>query len=43
MTAPEKELVLIDGAGHFAFMTHGRQFLAALVDKVRPVALRRGA
>lgn len=40
--APYKKLVLIDG-GHFAFMTHGRQFLRALVQKVRPVAVRRGA
>jgi hypothetical protein len=40
--APIKELVLIDG-GHFAFMTHGGQFLDALVRKVRSVAIARGA
>ncbi|MHB8527289.1 MAG: alpha/beta fold hydrolase [Candidatus Acidiferrales bacterium] len=40
--APIKELVLIDG-GHFAFMTDGKQLLDALVRKVRPVAIRRGA
>lgn len=39
--APMKKLVLIDG-GHFAFMTHGKQFLEALVQKVRPVAVSRG-
>lgn len=40
--APVKEMILIDG-GHFAFMTHGAQFLDALVNKVRPVAISRGA
>lgn len=39
--APMKELILIDG-GHFAFMTHGKQFLDALVQSVRPVAISRG-
>jgi pimeloyl-ACP methyl ester carboxylesterase len=41
--APKKELVLIPGAGHFAFMTAPAVFLAALTDKVRPVAIARGA
>lgn len=41
--APAKALVLIEGAGHFAFMTHSGEFLAALIDKVRPAALSRGA
>ncbi len=41
--APYKELVLIPDAGHFAFMTADREFLAALTDKVRPVAIQRGA
>jgi len=41
--APVKELVLIADAGHFAFMTAPDAFLAALVDKVRPVALAHGA
>ncbi|MGD0193045.1 MAG: alpha/beta hydrolase [Rhizomicrobium sp.] len=41
--APKKELILIPGAGHFAFMTASAAFLSALTDKVRPVAVVRGA
>ena len=41
--APKKELILLAGAGHFAFMTDSAAFLAALTDKVRPVAIMRGA
>lgn len=41
--APKKECILIPGAGHFAFMTAPSAFLAALTDKVRPVAIKRGA
>lgn len=41
--APKKELVLIPDAGHFAFMTSPEAFLAALTDKVRPVAITGGA
>lgn len=41
--APEKELLLIPNAGHFAFMTASDVFLEALISKVRPVALVRGA
>jgi len=41
--APEKECILIPGAGHFAFMTAPGAFLTALTDKVRPVAIKRGA
>ena len=41
--APEKELVLIPSAGHFAWMTASDKFLQALVAKVRPVAIARGA
>ncbi|HEY6971722.1 MAG TPA: alpha/beta hydrolase [Candidatus Angelobacter sp.] len=41
--APKKELVLIPGAGHFAFMTASDAFLTALVEKVRPIAIARGA
>ena len=41
--APKKELVLIPGAGHFAFMTASSEFLNVLTSKVRPVALARGA
>jgi pimeloyl-ACP methyl ester carboxylesterase len=43
VTAPKKELVLIPAAGHFAFMTAPAAFLAALVNKVRPVAIADGA
>lgn len=42
VTAPKKELILIPDAGHFAFMTAPATFLAALIDKVRPVAVARG-
>lgn len=41
--APTKELAIIADAGHFAFMTHGREFLTLLIQKVRPVAVARGA
>jgi pimeloyl-ACP methyl ester carboxylesterase len=41
--APVKDLVLIPDAGHFAFMTASDRFLAALIEKVRPVAIKRGA
>jgi len=41
--APRKELVLIPGAGHFAYLTSPGPFLTALTDKVRPVAIARGA
>ena len=41
--APYKKLVLIPGAGHFAYMTAPDAFLDALVDAVRPVAIARGA
>ena len=41
--APYKDLVVIPGAGHFALMTAPGPFLDALVKKVRPVAISRGA
>ena len=41
--APYKKLVVIEQAGHFAFLTHPKQFLDALVKQVRPVAIKRGA
>jgi pimeloyl-ACP methyl ester carboxylesterase len=41
--APYKKLVLLPDAGHFAFMTSGGAFLAALTNKVRFVAIARGA
>lgn len=43
MKAPVKHLVLLDGAGHFAVMTSSDAFLEALIRKVRPVAVSRGA
>jgi proline iminopeptidase len=43
LQAPKKDCILIPGAGHFAFMTAPAAFLAALTDKVRPVAIHRGA
>jgi pimeloyl-ACP methyl ester carboxylesterase len=41
--AAKKELVLIPNAGHFVWMTAPDKFLDALVSKVRPVAIARGA
>ncbi len=38
--APSKKLILIDGAGHFALVTHREAFLAALVREVRPFAVK---
>jgi pimeloyl-ACP methyl ester carboxylesterase len=40
--APHKEFIVLPNAGHFAFMTSDA-FLPALTDKVRPVAIARGA
>jgi len=36
--APQKKLILIDHAGHFALVTHSEEFAAALVQFVRPLA-----
>lgn len=41
--APYKKLCLIPNAGHFAFLTSPETFLSALVNKVRPIAIARGA
>jgi pimeloyl-ACP methyl ester carboxylesterase len=41
--APYKRLVVIPHAGHFALVTASEAFLRALIDKVRPVAIDRGA
>ena len=41
--APYKSLVIIPNAGHFALMTAPDPFLDALVKKVRPLAISRGA
>jgi pimeloyl-ACP methyl ester carboxylesterase len=37
--APAKELVIIEGAGHFPHVTHTAKFLAALLRTARPLAL----
>ena len=36
--APAKQFVLIEGAGHFAAMTHTQEFTDALVNYVKPFA-----
>lgn len=41
--APYKSLTIVPHAGHFALMTSPDAFLDALVKKVRPVAVARGA
>jgi pimeloyl-ACP methyl ester carboxylesterase len=38
--APTKKLIIIDHAGHFAFVTHREEFLAVLVKDVRPLAVK---
>jgi pimeloyl-ACP methyl ester carboxylesterase len=38
--APEKKLILIKHAGHFALVTHCNEFLAALIRDVRPIAVK---
>jgi pimeloyl-ACP methyl ester carboxylesterase len=43
MKAPLKKLILLDGAGHFVFMTKTSGFLAALTATVRPAAVSHGA
>ena len=40
--APKKKLILIEHAGHFALVTHREEFLAALVNIVRPLAIKNG-
>jgi pimeloyl-ACP methyl ester carboxylesterase len=37
--APTKELVIVEGAGHFPHLTHSEQFLATLVRITRPLTL----
>jgi len=41
--APQKRMILIKGAGHFAYATNRDQFLAALVKYVRPLGVSPGA
>ena len=38
--APQKKLILIEHARHFALVTHREKFLAALLEQVRPIALK---
>jgi pimeloyl-ACP methyl ester carboxylesterase len=38
ISAPRKEFVAIENAGHFALTEHGEEFLAVLRDRVRPLA-----
>ncbi|HKZ78080.1 MAG TPA: alpha/beta hydrolase [Pyrinomonadaceae bacterium] len=37
--APRKKLIIINNAGHLALVTHREEFLAALVNYVRPLAM----
>jgi pimeloyl-ACP methyl ester carboxylesterase len=39
--APAKQMVLIDGAGHFAAMTHMQEFAAALRENLRSIRRER--
>jgi len=41
--SPHKDCIEIPGAGHFAFMTAPAAFLTELTNRVRPVAIARGA
>jgi len=43
INAPQKRMILIKGAGHFAYATNQDQFLAALVRYVRPLAASSAA
>jgi pimeloyl-ACP methyl ester carboxylesterase len=43
ITAPQKKLVLIEGAGHMAVMTRSDEFLRLLVQWVRPLTAREAA
>lgn len=38
--APIKKLILIEHAGHFAVVTHSKEFLSALLKYVRPLAVK---
>jgi proline iminopeptidase len=40
MTAPQKQFVLITGAGHMAMSTKRDEFLKQLVERVRPLAIQ---
>jgi pimeloyl-ACP methyl ester carboxylesterase len=41
LRAPQKEFVAIPGGGHFAVFMKSDEFLRELVDRVRPLAMRR--
>jgi pimeloyl-ACP methyl ester carboxylesterase len=43
ISAPYKKMLIIEQAGHFAFLTHAKVFLDALTREVRPIAIKRGA
>jgi pimeloyl-ACP methyl ester carboxylesterase len=40
IVAPHKEMVLLDGGGHFAFLSMSDRFLKELISRVRPFATR---
>jgi len=42
ISAPKKEFVLIEGAGHFVSLVMPERILQELVQRVRPVALESG-
>jgi pimeloyl-ACP methyl ester carboxylesterase len=39
LSAPQKEFIPIENAGHFALTSHGEEFLQALREHVRPLAM----
>jgi len=39
ITAPSKELVIVEGGAHCALVTHADEFRKVLVDRVRPLAV----
>jgi pimeloyl-ACP methyl ester carboxylesterase len=40
IVAPHKEMVLLEGGGHFAFLSMSDRFLKELISRVRPFALK---
>lgn len=40
IVAPHKEMVLLDGGGHFALLSMSNRFLQELISRVRPFAMR---
>lgn len=43
ITAPSKELVVLEGAGHVALITHAEEFKKALLGRVRPLVVAKPA